>query len=91
MSSLTNTALVSTSVHNSSFGGLALGNNNNNIFFVVKFACFSGGKAGVSTIENNHDFSVALAALLKKTKVTSVQVEFDVEAMDGYQIQKWVC
>ncbi|KAF8834082.1 hypothetical protein BDN67DRAFT_1016881 [Paxillus ammoniavirescens] len=48
----------------------------------------SGGKAGASTIENDHDFSVALAALLKKTKVTSVQVEFDVEAMDGYWIRK---
>ncbi|KAF9230914.1 hypothetical protein BU15DRAFT_68784 [Melanogaster broomeanus] len=50
----------------------------------------SGGKAGASTIENDHDFSVALAALLKKTKVTSVQVEFDIEVMDGYRVWKWV-
>ncbi|KIJ57472.1 hypothetical protein HYDPIDRAFT_171677, partial [Hydnomerulius pinastri MD-312] len=58
--------------------------------FKLWWTDLSGGKLGASTIENNHDFDVARAALLKKKKDASVQVEFDVEAMDGYQIWKRV-
>ncbi|KAJ8585723.1 hypothetical protein M405DRAFT_910709 [Rhizopogon salebrosus TDB-379] len=49
----------------------------------------SGGKTGALTIENNHDFDIARAALLKKKKDTCVvNVEFDVDTMDGFRIRK---
>jgi hypothetical protein len=51
----------------------------------------SGGKSGAATIDNDHDFSVALSALLKKKKDTcGVGVEFDADSMDGYRIKKRV-
>jgi hypothetical protein len=51
----------------------------------------SGGKSGAATIDNDHDFSVALSALLKKKKDScGVGVEFDADAMDGYRIKKRV-
>ncbi|KIK93182.1 hypothetical protein PAXRUDRAFT_145638 [Paxillus rubicundulus Ve08.2h10] len=51
----------------------------------------SGGKAGATTVANNHDFGVAKASVLKKKKVSCiVNVEFDVDMMDGYCIQKRV-
>ncbi|KAG2353039.1 hypothetical protein BDR07DRAFT_1497139 [Suillus spraguei] len=47
-----------------------------------------GGKAGATTINNDHQFSVALAALLKKNKtVCQVGVKFDVDEMDGFCIR----
>ncbi|KAG2146365.1 hypothetical protein DEU56DRAFT_753832 [Suillus clintonianus] len=47
-----------------------------------------GGKAGATTINNDRQFSVALAALLKKNKcVCQVGVEFDVDKMDGFRIR----
>ncbi|KII87546.1 hypothetical protein PLICRDRAFT_163749 [Plicaturopsis crispa FD-325 SS-3] len=51
----------------------------------------SGGKAGASTIDNDHDFAVALAAISKKNKQTcQVGVEFDVDTMEGFRIRKRV-
>lgn len=51
----------------------------------------SGSKTGASTIENDHDFSVALLALMKKKKDTcGVGVEFDLDTMDGFRIRKRV-
>ncbi|KAG6370347.1 hypothetical protein JVT61DRAFT_12155 [Boletus reticuloceps] len=48
-----------------------------------------GGKAGASTIENDHDFQVARSALSKKKKEACVvSVEFDVDVMDSYRIRK---
>ncbi|KAH7903026.1 hypothetical protein BJ138DRAFT_1198541, partial [Hygrophoropsis aurantiaca] len=48
----------------------------------------SGGKAGASTIENDHDFDVALAAILKRKKdMCHVSVEFDLDTMDGFRIR----
>jgi hypothetical protein len=49
---------------------------------------YSGGKAGATTINNDRQFSVALAALLKKNKgICQVGVEFDVDEMDGFRIR----
>ncbi|KAG2131759.1 hypothetical protein DEU56DRAFT_914323 [Suillus clintonianus] len=49
----------------------------------------SGGKTGALTIENDHDFDVARTALLKKKKDSCVvNVEFDVDTMDGFRIRK---
>jgi hypothetical protein len=51
----------------------------------------SGGKTGASTIENDHDFSVALANLMKKKKdACGVGVEFDLDNMEGFRIRKRV-
>jgi hypothetical protein len=48
---------------------------------------YSGSKASATTINNDHQFSVALAALLKKNKtICQVGVEFDVDEMDGFCI-----
>ncbi|KAG1852273.1 hypothetical protein DFJ58DRAFT_661317 [Suillus subalutaceus] len=47
-----------------------------------------GGKAGATTINNIHQFSVALAALLKKNKtVCQVEIEFNIDEMDGFRIR----
>ncbi|KAF9225177.1 hypothetical protein BS17DRAFT_801307 [Gyrodon lividus] len=49
----------------------------------------SGGKAGATTITNDHDFGIAKASVLKKKKDSCVvNVEFDVDMMDGYRIRK---
>jgi hypothetical protein len=51
----------------------------------------SGGKAGATTIDNDHQFSVAMGALMKKNKTTcQAGVEFDVDEMDGYRIRNAV-
>ena len=51
----------------------------------------SGGKKGV-TIENDREYMVAIEAILKKAKTCQVNVEFDLDSMDGYRIQlKRVC
>jgi hypothetical protein len=51
----------------------------------------SGGKAGATTINNDRQFSVALAALLKRNKaVCQVGVEFDVDEMEGFRIRNRV-
>lgn len=48
----------------------------------------SGGKGGATTIDNDHQFSVAIKALLVKDQTKcSVAVEFDVDSMDGYRIR----
>lgn len=46
----------------------------------------SGGKKGVM-IENNCEYMVAIEAILKKPKTCQVNVEFDLDSMDGYCIQ----
>jgi hypothetical protein len=51
----------------------------------------SGGKSGVLTIENDHDFSVALVSLLKRKDTCGIGVEFDLDNMDGFCIRKSVC
>jgi hypothetical protein len=52
----------------------------------------SGGKAGATTIDNDHQFAVALAAILKKNpKMCQVGVEFDVTEMDGFRVRNCVC
>jgi hypothetical protein len=53
---------------------------------VVFIACtHSGGKGGATTIDNDHQFAVAMTALLKKNKDTcQVGVEFDTDEMDGF-------
>ncbi|KAG1747748.1 uncharacterized protein EDB91DRAFT_1235773 [Suillus paluster] len=53
----------------------------------AKFLDASGGKGGVTTIDNNHQFSVAMGTLMKKNKtICQAGVEFDVDEMDGYRI-----
>lgn len=48
----------------------------------------SGGKGGAITIDNDHQFAIALAGIMKKNKKTcQVGVEFDVDEMDGYRIR----
>jgi hypothetical protein len=52
----------------------------------------SGGKAGATTIDNDQEFAVALAALLKKNpKTCQAGVEFDVNNMDEFRICNRVC
>ncbi|CDO75078.1 hypothetical protein BN946_scf185010.g3 [Trametes cinnabarina] len=49
----------------------------------------SSGKSGASTVENDHDFNVTKAAILKRNKDTCVvNIEFDLEGMAGYRIRK---
>lgn len=46
------------------------------------------------TITNDHDFSVVKSSVLKKKKdACVVNVEFDVDTMNGFRIQKrvWYC
>lgn len=51
----------------------------------------SGGKGGATTIDNDHQFSVAMGALMKKNRTTcQAGVEFDVDEMDGYRIRNGV-
>jgi hypothetical protein len=53
---------------------------------------YSGGKAGATTIDNDHQFNVAMAALLKKNKATcQVGVEFDTDEMNGFRVRNRVC
>src|SRR5882762_5786751 len=59
---------------------------------LYSFFYYSGGKAGATTIDNDHQFSVALAALLKKNTTTcQAGVEFDLNDMDGFRIRNRVC
>lgn len=48
-----------------------------------------GGKSGAVTIETDHEYAVAVAALLKKNK-PAVLVEFDIDQMEGFRICKRV-
>ncbi|GBE83748.1 predicted protein [Sparassis crispa] len=50
----------------------------------------SGGKTRAPTIENDHQFKVALGALLKKKGACQVGMKFNTDQMDGYRIQKLV-
>ena len=48
----------------------------------------SSGKGRATTVDNDHQFFVAIQALLAKGKgKCQVAVEFDVDAMDGYRTQ----
>ncbi|KIK42782.1 hypothetical protein CY34DRAFT_68804, partial [Suillus luteus UH-Slu-Lm8-n1] len=50
-----------------------------------------GGKGGATTIDNDHQFSVAMGALMKKNRTRcQAGVEFDVDEMDGYRIRNGV-
>lgn len=45
-----------------------------------------GGKGGATSIDNDHQFNVAIQTLLIKDKTKcQVAVEFDVDTMDGYR------
>jgi hypothetical protein len=51
----------------------------------------SSGKGGATTIDNDHQFSMAMGALMKKNRTTcQAGVEFDVDEMDGYWIRNGV-
>ncbi|KAG1732927.1 uncharacterized protein EDB91DRAFT_1057805 [Suillus paluster] len=57
--------------------------------FKIWWTGSSGGKTGASTVDNNHDFTVAHDTLLKKRKATcTVSVEFDLDAMEGFRTRK---
>lgn len=59
---------------------------------ISNFPCAAAARGGATSIENDHDFSVALATLMKKKKDTcGVGVEFDLDTMDGFRIRKRVC
>lgn len=50
---------------------------------------FSGGKGGAPTINTDHQFNVALSALLKrKLQTCFVSVEFHVDEMIGFRIRR---
>jgi hypothetical protein len=52
----------------------------------------SGGKSGAASIEKNHDWEVLVSALLKKNVSTCrVNVEFDIDSMEGFRVRKRVC
>ena len=58
---------------------------------LLTFFLNSGGKSGASTIETDHEWDVARAAVMKKNKDTcGVSVEIDIDAMDGFRIRKRV-
>ncbi|KAL1947169.1 hypothetical protein VTO73DRAFT_14130 [Trametes versicolor] len=49
----------------------------------------SGGKSGASTVDTDHDFEVTKAAILRKNKDNcTVNIEFDLDGMDGYRLRK---
>ena len=51
----------------------------------------SGGKGGALSIQNNHQFGVALDALKKKDKnKTQVSVEIDLDDLEGFRIKQMV-
>ncbi|KAF9045626.1 hypothetical protein BJ165DRAFT_1346215 [Panaeolus papilionaceus] len=57
--------------------------------FKLYYFYYSGGKSGAPSIQNDHQFSVALEALLKKDpKRVQVGVEIDVDDMEGYHIKQ---
>ena len=59
---------------------------------LLTFFLNSGGKSRASTIETDHEWGVARAAVMKKNKDTcGVSVEIDVDTMDGFHIHKRVC
>lgn len=54
---------------------------------LTDFVC-SGSKTGATTIDNDHQFGLASAALLLQDKAKcQVRVEFDVDTIDGYRIR----
>ncbi|KAF8878266.1 hypothetical protein CPB84DRAFT_1688378 [Gymnopilus junonius] len=49
----------------------------------------SGGKGGAPSIQTDHQFGIALEALLKKDKTkVQVSVELDLDDMEGFRIQQ---
>jgi len=51
----------------------------------------SGGKGGAPLIQNDHQFGVALATLLKKDKSkVHISVEIDLNDMEGFWIKQVV-
>ena len=61
-------------------------------FYSILTLDLSGGKAGATTIDTDHQFNVAMVELLKKNKATcQVGVEFDTDEMDGFQVRNRVC
>jgi hypothetical protein len=77
----------------SSFGGTVQGLSAclsfSDVFHVYRH---SGGKGGVPSIQNDHQFGIALDALLKKDKFkVQVSVEFDTDDMEGFRIKEVVC
>ncbi|KAJ7831762.1 hypothetical protein B0H14DRAFT_2365025 [Mycena olivaceomarginata] len=55
--------------------------------FPFKMWWSHGGKAGAPTIMDDHQFSVAIAALMAKQKSkVQVSVEFDIDTMTGFRI-----
>ena len=51
----------------------------------------SGGKGGAPSIQNDHQFGVALDALKKKDKnKTQVSVEIDLDDLEGFRIKQTV-
>ncbi|KAG1751308.1 uncharacterized protein EDB91DRAFT_1078121 [Suillus paluster] len=55
---------------------------------LVSATMLIGGKAGALTIENDHNFDVAHTALLKKKDTCVVNVEFEIDTMNEFRIQK---
>ncbi|KAH7903888.1 hypothetical protein BJ138DRAFT_965420, partial [Hygrophoropsis aurantiaca] len=48
----------------------------------------SGGKTGATMIDNDHDFEVAVSAILKKKKDTChVNVEVDLDDIEGFRVR----
>ena len=62
-----------------------------NLFVKILTYNLSGGKTGAMTIDNDHQFTIAMTALLKKNKLTcQVGVEFDTDEMDGFCVRNCV-
>jgi len=60
-------------------------------FCLVLTALSSGGKGGAPLIQNDHQFGVMLAALLKKDKSkVHISVEIDLDDMEGFRIKQVV-
>lgn len=51
----------------------------------------SGGKTGAPSIHTDHQFRIAIDALSKKSKTPPmINVEFDLDMMEGYCIKELV-
>ncbi|TFK80000.1 hypothetical protein K466DRAFT_504633 [Polyporus arcularius HHB13444] len=51
----------------------------------------SGGKSDAPTIDNDHDFEVTRTEIMKRNKTsTKVNIEFDLDGMEGYRVRKRV-
>lgn len=84
-------ALEFTQAQISKFGGAVPGSFADCPIHLVLTTLSSGGKGGAPLIQNDHQFGVVLAALLKKDKTkVHTSMEIDLDDMEGFLIKQVV-